>query len=144
MRHVPYVGIAPALVGLMSGNVAMTFADLAPTVPLIQSGKLKALGAASPERHPGQPGVPAVAETVPGYSAVGSQGVLARSETPDFVIDKINAALVAYLKTSSAAEKQRGIGVDMRWTTPAETRTWVEAQLTIYETIVPSAGILPQ
>ena len=143
LAHVPYGGSAPALNDVMSGQIPMMFADIAPSVPLIESGKIVALGALTPARHPSLPDVPAISETLPGFSAVGWQGLLARAGTPDAVIDKLNAALVAYLKTPEAAKRMRDIGVDVKWTTPKEAQEWIESQLAQFEKLVKAAGIQP-
>ncbi len=134
----------PAITGLMAGEVAMLFVDLAPAVPLIESGKLKALGILTPNRHASLPNLPTVAETVPGFYLVGWQGLLAPARTPDAIINKINAALVKYLKTPAAAERLRQIGVDVKWTTPDEMRDWVDSQLKHWGKIARDAGIEPQ
>ncbi len=143
LSHVPYGGSAPALVDVMAGQLPMMFADIAPSVPLIQSGKIKALGALTPARHPSLPDVPAISETLPGFSAVGWQGLLARAGTPDAIVDRLNAALVAYLKTPEAARRMRDIGVDVKWSTPRETQDWVDSQLSQFEKLVKAAGIDP-
>ena len=104
MTHVPYRGAMPAVTGLMSGEVSMMFLDLAPAMPLIEAGKIKALGMLTMERHPSLPNVPTVAETVPGFYLMGWQGLFAPGRTPDAIVDKINAPLVHYLKTPAAGE----------------------------------------
>ena len=144
MQHVPYAGSAPALVGIMAGDVSMMFADLAPAIPLIEAGKLTALGVLTPERHRSLPAVPAVAETAPGFSGVGWQGLFAKAGTPDAVIDALNRALVAFLKTPAAAERMRAVGVDVTWSTPQETEAWVARHLDQFEKFVPAAGIMPE
>ena len=81
------------------------------------------------ERHPSLPNLPTVAETVPGFYLMGWQGLFAPGRTPDAIVDKINAPLVTYLKTPEAEERLDKIGVDVKWTTPAEMREWVDSQL---------------
>jgi tripartite-type tricarboxylate transporter receptor subunit TctC len=144
MQHVPYRGAMPAVTGLMSGEVTMMFIDLAPAMPLIESGKLKALGMLTLERHPSLPKLPTVAETVPGFYLMGWQGLFAPGRTPDAIVDKINAPLVKYLKTPEAADRLNRIGVDVKWTTPAEMRDWVDSQLKHWGNIAKAAGIVPQ
>jgi tripartite-type tricarboxylate transporter receptor subunit TctC len=144
MTHVPYRGAMPAVTGLMSGEVTMMFLDLGAAVPLIEAGKLKALGMLTLERHPSLPNIPTVAETVPGFYLMGWQGLFAPGRTPDAIIDRINAPLVTYLKTPAAAEKLRNINVDVKWTTPAEMREWVASQLKHWGTFAKTAGIEPQ
>jgi tripartite-type tricarboxylate transporter receptor subunit TctC len=144
MQHVPYRGALPAVTGLMAGEVTMMLIDLAPAVPLIEGGKLKALGMLTQSRHPSMPGLPTVAETVPGFYLMGWQGLFAPGQTPDALIDRINAPLVTYLKTPEAAERLQRIGVDVKWTTPDEMREWVDSQLKHWGNIAKAAGIEPQ
>lgn len=144
MTHVPYRGALPAVTGLMAGEVTMMFIDLAPAVPLIEAGKLKALGMLTQARHPSLPNLPTVGETVPGFYLMGWQGLFAPGATPDAIIDKINAPLVKYLQTPEAAERLRRVGVDVKWTTPGEMREWVESQLKYWGNVAKTAGIVPE
>ena len=82
IRQIPYKGTAPGLVDVMSGDVSMMFTDIGPAMSLIQDGKLKMLAVTSLERSKDMPDVPTIAETVPGYQAVGWQGLLAKAGTP--------------------------------------------------------------
>ena len=144
VQHVVYRGAAPALTDVMTGNVTMMFVDLAPAVPLVQAGKLKALGALTPKRHASLPDLPAVSETVAGFHLPGWQGLLAPAGTPEWIIDKINAAVVAYLKTPAAEERLRNIGIDVKWTTPKEMREWIDGQLAYWSKVAKDAGMVAQ
>ena len=144
MQHVSYAGSAPALMGIMTGDVSMMFADLAPSIPLIKSGKLKALGILTPTRSPELPDTPTVADTVPGFTAVGWQALLARSGTPPEIVQQLNFGLTNYLKTPDAAAEMRSIGVDVKWSTPDETKAWIDTQLNQFADIIPAAGIKPE
>jgi tripartite-type tricarboxylate transporter receptor subunit TctC len=144
MQHIPYRGALPAVTGLMAGEATMMFIDLAPAVPLIEAGKIKALGMLTQKRHPSLPNLPTVAETVPGFYLVGWQGLFAPARTPDAIINKINAPLVKYLKTPEAEDRLRRIGVDVKWTTPDEMREWVDSQLKYWGNVAKTAGVVPQ
>ena len=144
LQHVPYRGSAPALIDVVSGQVAMMLSDIAPAAPLIESGQLVALAVMAPKRLPSLPNVPSIAETIPGFSGVGWQGLLARAGTPDASIKIMNEALVDYLKTPAAGERMRAIGVDVKWSTPAEAQEWVATQLKQFSEMVPAAGIKPE
>ena len=122
----------------------MMFADLAPSIPLIKSGKLKALGILTPTRSPELPDTPTVADTVPGFTAVGWQALLARSGTPPEIVQQLNFGLTNYLKTPDAAAEMRSIGVDVKWSTPDETKAWIDTQLNQFADIIPAAGIKPE
>lgn len=144
MEHVPYAGSSPALLGIMSGDVSMMFSDLAPAVPLIQTGKLKALAVLTPTRHSSLPDLPAMAESLPNVTQVGWQGVLAPAGTPDAIVDMLNAALTSYVKTPEAARRMREIGVEAKWSTPKETSDWIATELVHWRAISRAAGIKPE
>src|SRR5271169_2237230 len=93
--HVPYHGTTPALVDLLAGNVQVMF-DVTPTsLQHIKAGELRALAVTTPERLDYLPGIPAMAEFLPGYEAFGWIGFGAPKGTPPAIIDKLNAAINA-------------------------------------------------
>src|ERR1700692_2172070 len=98
LRHIPYKGAVPGLTDVASGNVSVEFSDLTPALPLIQAGKLKLIAVLAAKRDPDMPDVPALAETVPGYSGQSWQGFFARAGTPKPIVDALHAALGADLK----------------------------------------------
>ncbi len=144
VRHVPYRGVAPALNDLVTGEIGMMFMDLAPAIPLIEAGKVRAIASLTKDRHPLLPNLPTVNESMPGFYLMGWQGLLAPGGTPDEIVDKLNAPLVAYLKTKEAAERLRKIGVDVAWTTPQEMRDWIGSQLAWWGKVAKDAGITPK
>src|SRR3984893_1327003 len=77
LGHIPYSGTAPAVVDILAGRVALMFAAAAPTLPLIREGKLRALGVTSIERLRAAPGIPPIADTIPGFNALNWTIVLA-------------------------------------------------------------------
>jgi tripartite-type tricarboxylate transporter receptor subunit TctC len=91
LRHIPYRGSAPALQGLLAGDVDLMFDNLGVSLPLVEAGKLKLLAVASPNRLPALPDVPTIAETLPGFEAVAWYGIVAPPKTPKDIVDTINA-----------------------------------------------------
>jgi tripartite-type tricarboxylate transporter receptor subunit TctC len=91
LRHIPYRGSAPALQGLVAGEVDVMFDNLGVSLPLAQAGKLKLLAVASTARLPSLPNVPTIAETLPGFEAVAWYGIVAPPNTPKDIVEKINA-----------------------------------------------------
>lgn len=91
LRHIPYRGSAPALQGLVAGEVDVMFDNLGVSLALAQAGKLKLLAVASTARLPSLPNVPTIAETLPGFESVAWYGIVAPPKTPKDIIEKINA-----------------------------------------------------
>ena len=83
LRHIPYRGSAPALQGLLAGDVDVMFDNLGVSLPLVQAGKLKLLAVASPSRLPALPDVPTIAETLPGFEAVAWYAIVAPPENAE-------------------------------------------------------------
>src|SRR6185503_9169263 len=86
---VPYKGEGPALAGLVGGDIAFTVTNVAATLPHISSGRVRALGVTSKTEAPQLPGVPPVAQTLPGFENTGWFGIVAPTGTPKEIIDKV-------------------------------------------------------
>jgi tripartite-type tricarboxylate transporter receptor subunit TctC len=94
MTHVPYKGLSPALVDLLSGRVQLMFSSVVAILPHIQSGKLKALAVTGTTRLASLPNVPTVAESgVAGYQASSWYGILAPAGTPRDIVTRLNAEI---------------------------------------------------
>jgi tripartite-type tricarboxylate transporter receptor subunit TctC len=144
IHHIPYKGAVPGLTDIASGNVSMEFVDIPPALPLIQAGKLKVLAVLSAKGNPELPGVPPLAETVPGYDASSWQGFFARAGTPQPIIDKLNAALAADFKRPETAERFRALGIVAQWDAPAEFAAFTTEQSAKWGKVIRAAGITPQ
>jgi tripartite-type tricarboxylate transporter receptor subunit TctC len=89
--HVPYKGSAPALTGLLAGEVSMMFVNLFSSLSHLRSGRLRALAVASPTRTAMMPELPTVAEAgVPGYAFLAWFGIIAPAGTPQPIVEKLN------------------------------------------------------
>lgn len=94
MLHVPYKGSAPALTGLLGGEIHFMIDAVASSIPLIQGGKLRALAVTSAQRLPALPNVPTVAESgYPKFEVTTWFGVMAPSKTPETELNRLNAAI---------------------------------------------------
>src|SRR5687767_7977771 len=91
MLHVPYKGSSPALAAVLGGEVQLAFQTPTSVIPLIPSGKLKALGFSGDKRLPTLPNVPTVAEAgVPGYSYdVAWHAWFAPARTPPAIVNRL-------------------------------------------------------
>src|ERR1700753_2507728 len=98
MVHVPYRGSAIAFPDIISNKVQLIFDNLPSALEQARGGTVRALGVTSPQRWPGVPDVPAIAETVPGFEAVGFYGISAPKGTAPEIIDTLNKAVGEALK----------------------------------------------
>jgi tripartite-type tricarboxylate transporter receptor subunit TctC len=97
MVHVPYRGSAAVYPDLMAGNVHVLFDNLAGSIGLARSGKLRALGVTTAKRWDSLPDIPAIAETVPGYEVNVWYGIVAPKNTPPLVVAALSTAIDAAL-----------------------------------------------
>jgi tripartite-type tricarboxylate transporter receptor subunit TctC len=109
--HVPYHGTTPALTDLLGGQVQVMF-DVTPTsLPHVKAGALRALAVTMPERLDILPGVPAIAEFLPGYEAFGWIGFGAPKDTPVAVIEILNKTINAAVADPTVKERLLSLGV---------------------------------
>ncbi|RZL56785.1 MAG: tripartite tricarboxylate transporter substrate binding protein [Variovorax sp.] len=112
MNHIPYKGAAQAVTDLMGGQVDSSFATLGSVLPQVQSGKLRALAVASPQRSPLLPDVPTFEESgVKGYAADAWYGLLAPAGTPPDIVARLTRISGEFSRAPATAEKLRGLGM---------------------------------
>ena len=104
--HVPYKGSAPALNDLVGGHIQMMFCDLPPALPLIQSGKLRALGVTTAQRVPAVPEMPPLAEVgIPGYDTASWHTVTTTANVPKPIVDKLAGNIREIMSDPAVTER---------------------------------------
>ena len=94
--HIPYKGTAAALTDIMGGQVEMTFENPSVIIPLVQAGKLKALGVTGEARNPHIPDVPTMIEGgLPDFVSMSFTGLVAPAGTPPAIVERLNAEINA-------------------------------------------------
>jgi len=118
---IPYRGSGPGIADLLAGNIDCFADQLTSSMPHIQSGKLRALVNFGLERIPDLPDVPTLKEAgCTAFEGGTTAGVFVRLETPQPMIDLLNAAVVAGLKDEAANRHLRELGAVVRPSTPAQ------------------------
>jgi tripartite-type tricarboxylate transporter receptor subunit TctC len=141
MLHVPYKGAAQALTDLMGGRVDMFLSSVPSALAQIKGGKLRAIAVTSKTRSPSLPDVPTVdGSGFPGFDATTWFGILAPANTPQAVIDKLNAEINAALKTPEVGEKIASEGGAPLGGTAAAFAELMKTDLVRWGTIVKSSG----
>jgi tripartite-type tricarboxylate transporter receptor subunit TctC len=129
LQVVPYTGgPAAALTDVMGGRVPLIIEGYSGLAGAIQAHKLNVLAVASSKRLPDFPGLPTVAETLPGFAAGGWQGIVAPLGTPVPAIQTFNAALNKVLAQPDLAKELATRGAYVKPLSPAETNAFVNAQ----------------
>jgi tripartite-type tricarboxylate transporter receptor subunit TctC len=144
MTHVPYKGAGPALNDLLGGQVNMMFATATAAAPLIESGKVRALGVTTPERSPVRPEVPSIAEAgVPGYAAESWYGFFVPAGTPAEIVNKLNVATAKAAQSETFRKRVEGEGLVITTGTPKELADYVSAEQKRWAAVVKAAKIEP-
>ena len=130
LREIPYKGAGPALTAVLAGQVALVFGNALTVKPHIHSGRLRALGIASPKRSASAPELPTIAESgVPGYSADAVLGVLAPARTPRPIVELLNAEVHKAMRSAEMAEAMKAVGVEAALSTPEAFSQLIEAEI---------------
>jgi tripartite-type tricarboxylate transporter receptor subunit TctC len=141
LRNIPYRGSAPALQGLLAGDVDLMFDNLGVSLALVQSGKLKLLAVASAQRMPSLPQVPTLAETLPGFEAVAWYGIVAPPQTPKSIIDKINADVNEALRQPEVRELLKKLSAEIFGGSVERTSKYMHAEVTRWVKVITEAHI---
>lgn len=139
--HVPYKGAPQAVTDVLAGHMNLMFNSIAPIVPHIKSGKVRVLGVASLQRSPQMPELPTIHESgVPGFEAVNWFGLFAPAKTPRPIINRINAAVVAAVKSPELQAKFIALGADPVGSSIEEFTAFVRRDMEKYARIVKVSG----
>lgn len=142
IRHVPYKGGAPAVAAVIGGEVQMAIESPPPIVPQVKAGKLRALGAARPNRSPLLPDVPTVAEAgLPGFQAGSWYGFLAPAGTPQPIIAKLNAGMLKAIRSQELRQRFAAVGAEPVGNSPEEFGSFIRAELKKWEKVVRATGV---
>jgi len=138
--HVPYKGTSLAVTELIGGQIVMSFASALTVVPHIRSGRLHAVAVTGPRRSPALPDVPAIAETVPGFSAELWYALFAPAGTPADLINRLNREVGAILAQPEIKAKLSDQGVDASTNTPQDMVKLIASDLDKWAKVVKATG----
>jgi tripartite-type tricarboxylate transporter receptor subunit TctC len=143
MTHVPYRGTLPSLNDVIAGHIQLMFSDLAPAYPLIQAGKLKALGITTAQRAASAPELPPLAEVgVPGFDWAAWQSVAVPAATPKDITDKLNVAINTAIAEPDVTKQLRSLQfIPVGKGTPEELDRFVKAETARWAKVLQQAGV---
>ena len=141
MTHVPYKGSAPALNDLMGGQVNVAFSSIEPALQLVATKRVHPIAVMTKKRIAALPNVPTVAEVLPGFEAIGWNGIVAPAGTPAAIVSKLNAVLNEAVKSPSIAEKYAKQGVEADPMSAQEFGKLIADEISKWGDVVKKAGV---
>ncbi|MFC3124276.1 Bug family tripartite tricarboxylate transporter substrate binding protein [Pseudoroseomonas globiformis] len=138
--HVPYRGTPAMAQSVIAGETALMFANLVNVMPYIERGELKPLAVTARAPWPGLPGVPTVAETLPGFETLAWNGILAPRGTPAPIRARLHEALLT-LRNPEMERRMRGMGGELVVSTPEAFQARIAADIAQWKQLAARTGI---
>ena len=144
MPQVLYKGSGQGMISVISGELALFYASPISVVPLINAGKLRALGVSTAARSAALPEVPTIAETLPGYEATQWFGMFAPAGTPRAIIERLHQELARALRAQDLKTRLIADGFDVLASTPDEFARHIKSDMEKWAKVIQAAGIKPE
>jgi tripartite-type tricarboxylate transporter receptor subunit TctC len=141
---VRYRGSPAAMTDLIGGQVQSSFDAVPTSIEHVRSGRLRALAVAMPARLEVLPGIPTVAETVPGFAASGWCGLCAPKATPTEIVDRLNREVNAALIDPRIKARLADIGAISFATSPSEFTKFIADETEKWSKVIKFANIKPE
>ncbi|MEI7786629.1 MAG: tripartite tricarboxylate transporter substrate binding protein [Betaproteobacteria bacterium] len=141
MTHVPYKGSAPSVADVIGGQVQLTFEAVAIGLPHVRAEKLRALAVTDLQPMGVLPGVPTVAEALPGFNVKNWFGLAAPAGTAADRIARLQRSIALALRDPEVAKTLAGLGVDPVADTPAQFAAYIRSESERWQKLISEAGI---
>jgi tripartite-type tricarboxylate transporter receptor subunit TctC len=130
------------LAQVMAGDIDFYFCPIVPALPMLKDGRLAAIAVGSSKRAAALPDVPTIAEAgVPGYEAVGWNGMMAPAAMPAPVLEKIHATVVRVFRMKDVTERMISLAAEPVTTTPAEFGAYIKAEIAKWAKVVKEGNV---
>ncbi len=134
--HIPYKGTALAMPDLISGKIDVLFDSLPTGLPHVKEGRLRALGVTSAQRTSMAPGLPAIAEVLPGYESNTWFGLFGPAGVRPEIVNRVNAAALQALADPEVKDKLLRLGIEPIGTSPMQFATMLSAESAKWKKII--------
>ena len=140
--YIPYKGGSQAIGDTVAGQTQVLMNGMLATQPFVDSGKLKVIGVSKAQRVPLLASVPTIAEQgVKGFESGTWQGVLLPAGTPSAVLNKLNAELIAIIRSPEVRERLVSQGAEVYTMTPVEFTQFFERERKNWAAVVAQGGV---
>jgi tripartite-type tricarboxylate transporter receptor subunit TctC len=145
MSRIQYKSIGPAIVGVLSGESHLTYANFPAILSHVRSGRVRGLGVTSGQRMPSLPEFPTIAESgVPGYEAYGAAGMVGPPNMPKDILQRLNSEIVAILGSKEVMDLMVPQGMLPTPSSPEEFTAFIRSELKKWGEVVKAANIKGQ
>ncbi len=143
--HVPYKGMAPAVVSVVSGEGQILYASIPPILGHVRAGRVRALGVGNAKRVPSLPEFPTISEAgLPGYEAYAWAGMIGPANMPRDIVQRLNKEIVAILNQKDVIDRMLADGTVPTPSSPEEFTAYMKSELKKWGAVVKLAGIKPE
>jgi tripartite-type tricarboxylate transporter receptor subunit TctC len=139
--RIPYKGTGPAIIGLISGENQFMFPNAGVALPHIKSGRMRALAITTAQPSAVAPGLPTLAETVPGYESASMTAMFAPAQTPAALINRLNQEIVRALNSPEVKEPLFQSGVEAVGNSPEQVTAILKSEMARLGKVIKEAGI---
>ncbi len=139
--QVPYRGSAPALQGLLAGDVDIMFDNLGVSLALVKGGQLKLIAVGTAKRMGALPDVPTIAETLPGFASSAWFAVVAPPKTPAPIAARIGADIAEAIRQPEIRKRFDDLSADPVGGTPSETATFMREEVERWNNVIKAAKV---
>ena len=145
LTGVQYKGGGPALIDVIAGHVQVVFSPPQTGLPQVKAGRVRAIGMTSAQRIPTEPGIPALAETVPGYESTNWHAMIGPKGLPPAVVERISAEVRKIVSRKDVEERLHASGVfPQGGGSPEELRALIRKDYEQWRKVVAQAGLKPE
>jgi tripartite-type tricarboxylate transporter receptor subunit TctC len=142
MTHIPYRGTGPSVIGLMTGEVSLSFENMLALLPYVKEGRVRGLAVTSAKRSQAAPDLPTVAESgLPGYAAGPWFSIWAPANTPKDIVTTLNREFVKILKRPDVVKRLSTDGGDVVTGTPEDLAEFTRTEIRSWARVVKEASI---
>ena len=143
--HIPYKGMAPAVVSVVSGEGQILYSSIPPILGHVRAGRVRALGVGNAKRVPSLPEFPTVAEAgLPGYEAYAWAGMIGPANLPRDIVLRLNKEIVATLNQKDVIDRMLADGTVPTPSSPEAFTAYMKSELKKWGAVVKMAGIKPE